>query len=86
MKSSHKKQYTIRNLPAQLDQKLRQKTREERKSLNEVVVEALKQGVGLSEQPCFFHDLDSLAGSWKEDSEFEASLEIQDQVDPKLWS
>ncbi|HCU25845.1 MAG TPA: hypothetical protein DF383_12575 [Deltaproteobacteria bacterium] len=34
-----------------------------------------------SESPVLFHDLDDLIGSWREDPEFEAALELQDQID-----
>lgn len=86
MKSSHAKQYTVRSLSPQLDRALRQKSRETGKSLNEVVLETLQKGVGLSDQPIEYHDLDALIGTWKEDPEFDAVLQAQDQVDPNLWS
>jgi len=86
MKVNHKIQYTIRNLTPQLDRILRQRARELHKSLNEVVLDAVSSGVGLSEQALVYHDMDALAGSWREDPEFEAALQMQDQIDIKLWS
>ncbi len=86
MKSNQRIQYTIRNLTPQLDRTLRQKAREMRQSLNEVVLEAVSRGVGLKDQPVIHHDLDSLAGTWLEDPAFEEALRQQDQVDPKMWS
>lgn len=86
MKSSQKKQYTLRNLSPQLDQKLRQRTRQTGKSLNEVALEALCRGIGLSETPVVHGDLDHLAGTWKEDPEFDQALEMQHRIDPQLWS
>lgn len=86
MKSSHLKQYTIRNLPPQLDEALRKKARQSGLSLNEVALEALHRGSGLSKETVFYHDLDSLIGTWKEDPEFEKALEDQDQIDSHLWS
>ncbi|MBI4373322.1 MAG: hypothetical protein HY542_00440 [Deltaproteobacteria bacterium] len=85
MKSSHVRQYTIRNLSRQVDGLLRRKSEEEGKSLNEVVLEALERGVGLTEETVIYKDLDSLAGSWKEDPRFDEALKAQDQVDTKLW-
>jgi hypothetical protein len=31
------------------------------------------------------HDLDHLAGTWKEDPEFDEALRLQRQIDPELW-
>ena len=42
-------QYTIRNVPESLDAALRQSARQKGKSLNEVAVEALARGAGLTE-------------------------------------
>lgn len=86
MKSIQKKQYTIRNLPRQLDERLRRRTQESGKSLNEVVLDVLCSGVGLSEEPLLHRDLDRLIGSWESDPEFEEVIQMQDQVDTKLWS
>lgn len=68
-----------------MDKILRQRARESHKSLNEVVLEAVAHSVGLGEQPILLHDLDDLAGSWKDDPEFEAALRMQDKIDEKLW-
>lgn len=86
MKSTQKKQYTVRNLEPELDKALREQSQKTGKSLNEVVLETLKKGVGLSGATLLFHDLDFLSGSWQEDPEFEKILSLQDQIDPNLWS
>lgn len=86
MKSSQKRQYTIRNISPQLDKELRKKISESGKSLNEAVLDTLKRGVGLTDQPIVHHDLDPLIGTWKEDPEFEEAIRQQDQIDPRLWS
>lgn len=85
MKQSQAKQYTIRNLTTQIDKKLRDKAKETGKSLNEVVLETLKRGAGLTEETATFHDLDPLAGTWKEDPEFDQAITLQDTIDPKIW-
>ncbi len=41
--------------------------------------------VGLDRERIRYHDLDSLAGSWVEDPEFEEAIRAQDQVDLELW-
>ena len=79
-------QYTIRNLPAGLDRAIRERARLEKKSMNEVTIEALQRAFGLqgdllSPQ----RDLSGIAGSWHDSPELAAALDEQRRVDPELW-
>ena len=85
MKSDASIQYTIRQVPARIDQSLRQKSKQARQSLNETAVAALAKGLGLADECPRFHDLDPLAGTWQEDAAFDAAIAAQDQVDVRLW-
>lgn len=78
-------QYTIRNVPHQLDAALRRKAREQCKSLNEVTIEALARGAGMSGEPTRQRDLSDIAGTWREDPEFDRAIAEQDVIDEKLW-
>jgi plasmid stability protein len=78
-------QYTLRNIPPLLDSELRLRAEREGKSLNAVAVEVLLRGAGLGEAPARYRDLDDIAGSWKEDRDFDAAIAEQDQVDENLW-
>ena len=78
-------QYTIRNVPDILDEALRRTAREQGKSLNEVAVEALARGAGVSERRVCQRDLSDIAGSWRKDPAFEAALTAQDTIDAELW-
>ncbi|MDA2930262.1 hypothetical protein MYX84_09990 [Acidobacteria bacterium AH-259-O06] len=78
-------QYTLRGVPLRVDEALRRKAQQQGKSLNQVALEALASGTGLTEEPILYHDLDSLAGTWVEDARFEEAVRAQDQVDPSLW-
>ena len=78
-------QYTLRKVPPQVDRTLRQRAREERRSLNDVALEALERGLGLTGKPVRYHDLDDLAGTWVKDAEFDRAVEEMDQIDPELW-
>lgn len=78
-------QYTIRNVPKRLDAALRQVAREQSKSLNEVTIDALARGAGLSEEPTRRRDLSDIAGSWREDPAFDAAVAEQDMIQPDLW-
>ncbi|MCP4245424.1 MAG: hypothetical protein GY778_00090 [bacterium] len=85
MAQNGKQQYTIRSVPATVDSALREQARREGKSLNQVAVEALRRGVGLSAAEATFDDLDDLVGTWQDDPDFDAALKRQDTVDRKLW-
>ncbi|HEY6347777.1 MAG TPA: hypothetical protein VI636_00055 [Candidatus Angelobacter sp.] len=78
-------QYTIRNVPDLLDEALRRSAREQGKSLNEVAIEALARGAGLSERRFRQRDLSDIAGSWRKDPAFDAAVAAQDTIDAELW-
>jgi hypothetical protein len=78
-------QYTIRGIPERLDTRIRERALKEGRPLNEIVVEALKVGVGLSGSPVRYTDLDDLAGTWINDPEFDRAIQEMDQADPELW-
>ena len=79
-------QYTVRSVPAHVDKALRRKADKERKSLNEVLRNALireAEGTGLPER--VYTDLDDLAGSWVDVPGFDEAIQAQDRVDEALW-
>ena len=78
-------QYTIRNVPDYLDAALRSAADTQGKSLNEVAIEALARGTGLSELPCRRRDLGDMAGSWRKDPAFDSALAAQDTIDEAMW-
>lgn len=78
-------QYTIRNIPGYLDVTLREAAQKQGKSLNEVAIEALTRGAGLSERRQPSRDLGDIAGSWCEDPEFDSAVMDQDRVDEEMW-
>ena len=78
-------QYTIRDIPPHLDVELRERARREGKSLNQVAVEAMAQGMGLAAEITPRRSLEDVAGTWKKDAAVERALEDQDRIDPKMW-
>lgn len=78
-------QYTIRNVPKFLDVALRRRAHEEGKSLNEVAVEALARGAGVSGDRGPQRDLGDIAGTWRNDPAFDRAVAAQDTVDVDLW-
>jgi len=78
-------QYTIRGIPATVDDALRERARAEGKSLNEAAIDALTEGSGIVRTPRKRRDLDDIAGTWKADKAVESALAAQDRVDEDLW-
>ena len=78
-------QYTIRGIPAAVDAALRRRARALDKSLNEVVVAAIADGVGLRATRSARRDLTDVAGTWKRERAVEAALAAQDVIDGDLW-
>jgi hypothetical protein len=78
-------QYTVLGVPSEVDDALRQKAQRENRSLNEVLVEAIRSGAGLGGEARVYTDLDHLIGKWGNDPELDRALEEQRQIDPELW-
>jgi plasmid stability protein len=78
-------QYTIRNIPDALDNALRERAKQEGKSLNDVVVQALRRAMGYSKSVVKYRDLSDLAGTWKEDPEFDQAIADQHTIDESIW-
>lgn len=77
-------QYTIRGVPADVDQALRHKARQRRISLNQLLIEELTNALGASTARKL-RSLDHLAGRWTEDPEFDRVLTEQRQIDESDW-
>jgi len=78
-------QYTIRGIPPAVDVALRERARAAGKSLNDVAIEALAEGVGVTSAPRQRRNLDDIAGTWKADRAFYEAIADQDQIDEDLW-
>jgi hypothetical protein len=78
-------QYTIRNVPDVLDEALRKAARTRSKSLNDIAVEALARGAGITGESRRQRDLGDIAGTWRKDPAFDRALAAQDTVDEQLW-
>jgi hypothetical protein len=78
-------QYTIRGVPDTLDAALRERARAAGKSLNEVAIEALADGVGVTSAARQRRNLDDIVGTWKPDKAFDEAIADQDQIDENLW-
>lgn len=79
-------QYTLRNIPPELDSVLRSAAKEEDKSLNQVAIDALMRAFGLRKAATPRRNIDFLVGSWDADPDVEKALEEQRKIDPELWT
>jgi plasmid stability protein len=78
-------QYTIRNVPDIVDEALRKAARAQGKSLNEITIEALARGAGITGESRRQRDLSDIAGTWRKDAAFESALAAQDTIDEEMW-
>ncbi|NNM88120.1 MAG: hypothetical protein HKL95_06340 [Phycisphaerae bacterium] len=80
-----RRQYTIRKVPMGVDAALRKAAREHGKSINQTALDALAAGLRLGNQQPQHNDLDFMAGTWKDDPDFDAAIKAQDHVDRATW-
>jgi hypothetical protein len=78
-------QYTLRNIPKHIDVEIRRRTLQERKSMNQVMLEALARGVGLLCEAQRQRDLSDIAGTWKKDPIFDQAIAEQDRIKQASW-
>ncbi len=78
-------QYTLRNVPKDVDRALRSKARREGKTLNDATLEALADGLGLDQVPRRYRSVRDLLGARKPDPALDAALADQRRIDPELW-
>lgn len=78
-------QYTLRGIPPALDAAIRERARAEGRSINDIAVAALADGIGLGTTEVVRRDLSDIVGTWVEEAAVEAALSAQDSVDEDLW-
>jgi plasmid stability protein len=78
-------QYTLRNVPPELDRALREKARREGRSLNDVAIEALRRMMEVGPGAVRQRDLADIVGTLQEDPALDADLSAQRQIDSDVW-
>ncbi len=78
-------QYTIRNVPTEIDEALREQAAAERKSLNQVLIDVVARGLGLAQKPKNLRDLSDIVDGPPLEPEVIQALEDQRRIDPELW-
>ena len=84
------KTMTIRGLEPSLLDKLKANAKKQDKSLNQFVIDTLKQQVGMKKEKKFtavYHDLDHLFGKWsdKEYKKIQGKIDSERKIDQELW-
>ena len=81
------KHLTVRGVPDNLAKALDEERRRRGKSLNETVIQLLRQSLGVKPEAVRKNGLSRLAGSWSPDEhrEFEQNVAGTEQIDPELW-
>jgi len=79
------KQYTIRGISPDLDDRLREEMRRTGKSLNSIAVETLDQTFRSGGEPLLRDDMEDLIGTWEKDPDCENALESMRVIEPHLW-
>jgi len=84
------KAVTIRGVDADVAEKLKAYAKDQGKSINQVILDIIKTGVGLNKDKTYsreYDDLDDLFGRWGEDefNEISARIDRQRQIDPEIW-
>ncbi len=78
-------QYTVRFVPREVDQSLRQRAKKRGESLNDVLLSALRESAGGAATSGIHHDLDHLAGSMSPDPQLDRALDEMRQIDEDMW-
>lgn len=78
-------QFTVRNITDDIDAAARERAAAEKRPLNAVLVDALRRGLGIEEQPTKKRDLTAFLKGPKIDPETLAILNEPRQIDPEMW-
>ena len=84
------KTITVRGIDSTLSKKLKQAAKEEGRSVNQVVIDIMKQSFGIKKEKKYtmvYHDLDHIFGRWST-AEFEriqGKIDKERKIDKELW-
>lgn len=78
-------QYTIQNVTDDIDAAARLRAQTEHKSLNHILLDALRRGFGIESTPTMKRDLSDVFDGTPLEPEVIEALEDQRRIDPELW-
>ena len=81
------KQITLRGIDPEVEHKIRQKAKENRQSINQVLVGIIHQNFGDKRRVAKAASLKQLAGTWsdREASDFLTVVEFVNEIDGDMW-
>lgn len=84
------KSVTLRGVDHDTAEKLRETAKKQGKSINQLVLDLIKENLGLKKEKKYsrqYSDLDDLFGRWSDDEFNQISGKIvqERQIDPELW-
>ncbi len=85
------KTITVRGIDSILSEKLKQAAKEEGRSVNQVVIDTIKQRFGIKKEKKYtmvYHDLDHIFGNWstEEFERIQGKIDKERKIDKELWS
>ena len=80
-------QITLRDVPQELDERLRELASEQNKSLNRTIIGVLMESLHLGAKSGRKRIVSDLAGTWSDEeaAEFEANTRVFGQLDDEMW-
>jgi ribosomal protein S24E len=84
------KAITIRGIDSSVSEKLKQVAKNEKKSVNQLVLDMIKQNIGMQKRKKYtkkYNDLDHLFGIWTDDefNKIQGVIDSQRKIDRELW-
>ncbi len=85
------KAVTIRGVDAEVAEKLKSTAAKQGKSVNQLILDIIKEGLGLKKEKKHtreYDDLDDLFGRWSDEEfqEIQEKINRERTIDPELWS
>jgi hypothetical protein len=80
-------QITVRKLPKNVEQQIRQMAHENNTSINRTIIFLLKKSLGMTESVDKKRNLSDLAGTWSErdDQQFKENTKMFEKIDDEIW-
>ena len=81
------KTITIRGIDDTISEKCKKIAKEEGKSVNQFVLDTLRERVGLKKHTVVYNDMDHLFGIWSEDDykAIQEKIDSERKIDNELW-
>ncbi len=85
------KTITVRGLEPSLVEKMKYTARKEGKSVNQLVLDTIKQHLGMKKEKQFtvvHHDMDHIFGRWSKEEfdRIQGKIDAERKIDKELWS